>query len=147
MTTTLASDRPAATAESRASNRNSEVDWRGTELPQHMQALEIANRIRSEMAERKVAIAAMERREAMLVVADLLDDPDPITARMQLRTLLCAIPRVRVRLAEKMLNRIGLPLTLLHRQIAGEPTKRMPRVLTARQRSLLAGELRTQASR
>lgn len=147
MTTTLASDRPAATtAESRASNRNSEVDWRGTELPQHMQALEVANRIRSEMAERKVAIAAMERREAMLVVADLLDDPDPITARMQLRTLLCAIPRVRVRMAEKMLSGIGLPFTVLHRQIAGEPTKRLARSLSTRQRSAIASDLRAQAN-
>lgn len=148
MTTTLASDRPAASAESRASNRNSEVDWRGTELPQHMQALEKANQVRFAIAAHKKTIrAGGTQAEGFAVLADLIEDPAAPIARASLGQMLACVPWVRARQAERLVVRMGLPMTVLRKQIGPCPRSKDRTPLTDRQRALVVECLRKNAER
>lgn len=142
MTTTLASDRPAATtAESRASNRNSEVDWRGTELPQHLEALEQANRIRSAIAQHKREVKAHPDPFGRL--ADLIEEGPEGIAHARLDVMLRAIPRMGPVRMEKVASRWGIHRLMLRRQIGPfhDPKRKKPQ-LTERQRELVVEMLR-----
>lgn len=141
--TSLASDRPTATAEPCAPSI-SEVDLRGAEPSQNMRALQRANRIRSEQAALKQQIGAMGKREALEFAADLLLNPNSAVSRMKLEHLLRAIPYMGVTKITRLLQHLELPALILHRKVGPCPPPRSgQRVLTARQREALSFELRS----
>lgn len=138
---TLASDRPSATAESRASNRNSEVDWRGTELPQNLQALERANRIRFAIAQHKREVKVAQDPFGKL--ADLIEEGSEGVAHARLDVMLRSIPRMGPVRTDKVASRWGIHRSMLRRQIGPfhDPKRKKPQ-LTERQRELVVEMLR-----
>lgn len=144
MTTTLASDRPSATAGA----PDNQFARREREPSQHMRALARANRIRTEQAALKRRIGAMEKGEALEFVADLLLNPDGVVNRMKLDHLLRAIPYMGVAKITRMLQHLELPALVLHRKVGPCPPPRSgQRVLTARQRESMSVALRDYAKR
>lgn len=98
--------------------------------PQHMRALDLANEVRIERAERKRQIAAMPRPEGMAAAAAIFDDPDEVTGSLKLLELLSSI------------DHFGLMKTREIAQHAGVVSvDRRVRDLTPRQRTLIAAVL------
>jgi hypothetical protein len=146
MTTTLASDRPAATAGLRINSRSSKVRSCGAELPQHLAALERANRIRSATAQHKRDLKASLDPFALL--ADLIEqEPEGIT-HAKLLPMLRALPRMGPARVEAMASRWGVTRVMLVRQIGpfADPNRQRPQ-LTDRQRELVVEMLRAEGER
>lgn len=98
--------------------------------PQHLQALERANRCRRERAAERRRVAAMDRAAATRRVLELLEDPPEPLARMCVGALLLWIPRVG--------------RTKLRRWLSGLRISELRRLeeLTPRERARLAAAVR-----
>lgn len=105
-----------------------------TALTQPLQALELANTVRSHNHVRKQEIRNLPQREAFLVVADIVDSPHGPVGAMHIDQLLEAITRIGSDSACRLLLRAGV---YMH-------TRRI-RELTPRQRAAVAAALREKA--
>jgi hypothetical protein len=99
--------------------------------PQHITALNNANRVRLKRAKDKRDIQSLPRPEAMAVCADILESLPDHWGKATPLELLMAVKRVGRFYALSILRRAGVPE---HRRL---------NELTARQRSVLADTLRT----
>lgn len=99
--------------------------------PQHMTALDNANRIRLGRAKIKRDLGELERDQGRIRAAQLILDPPDVLENMTLTDLLTAIHRVGLSHAKRWLRELGASeaRTIGH--------------LTERQRALLAGILLT----
>ena len=114
--------------------------------PQHEIARARANQIRGEMSACKRVIAALPRVEGMLAVAEWLENPDEIVARIRLGQLLAAIHRVGTTKVPLLLPRDLMPGALSRRIGPLDCTAGGEIALTERQRLAMAEALRAKAA-
>ena len=137
--TLLASDRPSATAGHRV-GLDSEVDSRGAEPSQNMDALAYGQMVRIAGAHRKAEVRALPMREGMALVADLLENP-PIEVRsLKVAPLLGSIRAVGPNKVKRVLNKAGVVPGAANRYVG--PSDRNP-TITPGERVRIASVLRS----
>lgn len=102
-------------------------------VPQHLQALERANRVRFARSSLKAALAAHTPQAASLsAAADVVLDPPEFAATMRVGALLCACHRVGPYIAGKIMGRAGLGETVTLGRLTDRQRRELARVLRDR---------------
>jgi len=112
-------------------------------IPQHMAALARGNELRMASAAIRREIGALPRREALVRVAELFDDPPEAIQRTRVDLLLRAVPGMGLRKTHMLLARVGCNE---YRHVGPDVNWGWSqRALTERQRRVIAVELRRMA--
>lgn len=102
------------------------------EAPQHLTALEFANRVRIANAKTRAQIKRAGVVGGMYEAAAVLTEPDEIAERMRLGYLLASIERLGPKRAGKLLHRAGIQQARQRRRLCE---------LSERERMAIADEL------
>lgn len=113
-----------------------------TERPQYEVALEQANEIRMAMAAQLRELRALPSREGLVRAAELLEHPDEITARLELRALLKAVKRMGPARMHRLVVPFGHAAVLTRRIGPLEVRPQSARVMSKGQRAAIACSLR-----
>jgi hypothetical protein len=115
-----------------------------TALPQHLEALSQANKVRRWRTDRKAEFKAMNRKESLLAMADFIESNPPRVATIQIGDLLCWVARVQVSVSNKLRATCNYR-TLQEKQPTHLRSEQRLGSLTDRQRAELAKTLRMAA--